>query len=211
MKTLYTLLVVCLCTVAAVIQGCSPYSSFRSDVIKRGSKLKAKDGVIRLYSNTKEGVGKLVDSMSLNKGEELQGVAYQLYSSRFFHKVFIKNDTFWVCPPTVLTEEAFELVNMKLFSSVDVKKDDAEAAWSRTTVWINKNSDMKVQIATDALIDTYNPTKMFDYGFTATKQITEKGVKIELECKGGRDCFVMKQIGLYFILTGKTVYNSDMP
>ncbi len=210
MKTLYTLLIVCLSNLVVAIQGCSPYSNYRSPVIKREHKLKARNGVILLYRNTKEGVGKIADSVALTKGCDIHSLEYQSYQNKFFYKVFLKKDTFWVCPPTVLTEDGYELVNMKLYNSVDVKKDDAVAAWSRATVWINENSDMKVQIATDALIDTFNPINMFDHGFTATKQVTENGVKIELKCKGSRDCFEMKQLGLYFILTGKTVYRSDL-
>lgn len=47
-----------------------------------------------------------------------------------------------------------------------------KVAWQRSQFWIAKHSLMKIQTATDVLVQTYNPTKATDqtYGFTVTRE-----------------------------------------
>jgi hypothetical protein len=39
-----------------------------------------------------------------------------------------------------------------------IEKDKIGEAWSRAHVWIAQYSDMKIQVTTDYIIETYNPT-----------------------------------------------------
>lgn len=53
---------------------------------------------------------------------------------------------------------------------------NCKVAWERAQLWIVKHSKMKVQTATDVLVQTYNPESMkSEYGFTATREPVSNG------------------------------------
>lgn len=44
-------------------------------------------------------------------------------------------------------------------------------SWQRAQFWINKHSKMKIQTATDVLVQTFNPSSgAIQYGFTASRE-----------------------------------------
>ena len=48
-------------------------------------------------------------------------------------------------------------------------KNECEKAFSLTQIFISENSDMKIQVATDTIIETYNPSDFFKTGLKAVK------------------------------------------
>ncbi len=43
-------------------------------------------------------------------------------------------------------------------------------AWSRAQFWIHQHSRMKLQVATDTVLETYNPAGIVAYGFSIAKE-----------------------------------------
>lgn len=57
--------------------------------------------------------------------------------------------------------------------------------WSRAQIWIAQNARMKIQIATDSVLQTYNPNNDPVYAMTATKEALGAGkyrVELALVC-----------------------------
>ena len=72
----------------------------------------------------------------------------------------------------------------------EVPKDKAEDTWGRIQVFISKFSSMKIQTATDYIIETFNPTKRefgAKYGYKATKTPLGDKVEFEVSCFPGED------------------------
>lgn len=54
-----------------------------------------------------------------------------------------------------------------------------KAEWERAQLWIARHSQWKTQIATDVLVQTYNPTNnAVSYGFTITKEPVGSGIYV---------------------------------
>jgi len=58
-------------------------------------------------------------------------------------------------------------------------KTECQKAFSLTQVFISDNADMKIQVATETIIETYNPTEMMKIGMKAVK-IPRKGDSAEI-------------------------------
>jgi len=76
-----------------------------------------------------------------------------------------------------------------------VPKDKIDEVWSRAHVWIAQYSDLKIQIATEYIIDTYNPTALNPksilgssptffpkYGYKAMRVETQNNYQITVQC-----------------------------
>lgn len=80
--------------------------------------------------------------------------------------------------------------------------------WAKTQLWINKHSLMKMQIMSDYLIQTYNPTK-YQYSFSASKEpMGNNSYKIKLEISGGSvytqgSTLLVEKSLYYYLKTGK--------
>jgi len=71
-----------------------------------------------------------------------------------------------------------------------VPKEKEEEVWGRIQSFIAKYSSMKIQMATDYVIETHNPTKTnasFNpkYGFKAIKTLIGDMVEFKVECVAG--------------------------
>ena len=58
-------------------------------------------------------------------------------------------------------------------------KAECDKAFSLTQIYLSENSDMKIQVATDTIVETYNPTDSMKIGIKATKQ-PKKGDRSEI-------------------------------
>lgn len=72
-------------------------------------------------------------------------------------------------------------------------------AWARANYYVANNSDMKIQVSTEFLIDTYNPTNLEEQAFTISR--FPQSDKVQYEVKRGGNA---PQECAYFIHTGKT-------
>lgn len=69
----------------------------------------------------------------------------------------------------------------------EISESDVKTAWGRAQSFIGQYSSMKIQIATDYVIQTYNPT--FDglnrsFGYYVTKTPMGDNAKISIRCLG---------------------------
>ena len=66
---------------------------------------------------------------------------------------------------------------------VVIPKDKAEEAWGRIQSFIGQYASMKMQIATDYIIETYNPDgSSFAYSYRAAKTVKGDSVEFALAC-----------------------------
>ena len=90
-------------------------------------------------------------------------------------------------------------------NKIIVPKSKADDAWSRTLVFIQKNSEMRVQVASDNLIETYNPPEEKyaprKCGYIATRYSLGEHSIIEISTKGM--CIQKEKDAHKFIKFGK--------
>lgn len=81
-------------------------------------------------------------------------------------------------PPTAIGDEAIYLEKaMATPLTFSVAKEKAEEAWSRINGFIGQYSSMKIQTASQYIIQTYNPSDTIHYGYLANR--AQKGDEYE--------------------------------
>jgi hypothetical protein len=112
-------------------------------------------------------------------------------------------DTVWVTDGDVLSldDYAFSLQLTKF----RLPKDQDPGAWARATQYIVNHSDMKVQTASDNLIQTYNPIDGAKIGFTITRVPMGDYVEYDVVCMSPN--MFVDRVGharrlAYFMVTG---------
>jgi hypothetical protein len=95
--------------------------------------------------------------------------------------------------------QAFKKANFLCNGSSNCKK-----AFSHTQIFINQNSDMKIQLATDTIISTYSPSELFSIGMKAVKEPgsgSQEFIQLTVACKSSNEASqsfcVTKQTLLY--------------
>jgi hypothetical protein len=202
-----TLIIITGLITGLLLQGCA-LPLIRGTVFKETKMVVALRDNIPMYSHTSRGVGDSIGVMNVKRGDTIRTMAHMMYGN--WHLQCLNGtDSVWVKNGDVRTLAVYDATQLGLFSKVKVPKSKADDAWSRAVVWVNKNSDMKIQTSSDNLVDTYNPITPGNYGFTATRMTIGDTCTIELDCKYkpyqytyGNDCFAYVRAGLYFILTG---------
>jgi len=67
-----------------------------------------------------------------------------------------------------------------------IPTDEAELAWGRIQGFLGKYSSMKIQTATDYVVETYNPAQSaVDFGYSIVRTPVEEGVEIVIRCVTG--------------------------
>jgi hypothetical protein len=90
-------------------------------------------------------------------------------------------------------------------------KSEAEDAWGRAQSFIGRFSSMKIQTATDYVIQTYNPVGSgINFGYYITKTPLGDEVEIEVQCPtdnmfSGKDADINAHIAALYIDTGMLV------
>jgi D-alanyl-D-alanine carboxypeptidase len=80
---------------------------------------------------------------------------------------------------------------------------ECEKAFSLTQIFIATNTDMKIQMANDTIIETYNPNKTASMGATAfkiPKEGTSAEIRLVASCRGEDNKFAEKACKLKSIL-----------
>lgn len=105
-------------------------------------------------------------------------------------------------------EQAYMSAVMATPLTVLVAKDDTEDAWGRAQSWLGKYSSMKIQVVSDYVIETYNPTgSSVDFGYNVTKTPMGDACEIAVRC-GSSNMFAGEaaetnaHILAYYIKTG---------
>ena len=84
-----------------------------------------------------------------------------------------------------LTPEQQEYVARAMQQAIPVvvPKDKAEETWGRIQSFIGQYASMKIQIATDYIVETYNPDgSSFHYAYKAAKIVKGDTVEFALSC-----------------------------
>jgi hypothetical protein len=66
-------------------------------------------------------------------------------------------------------------------------KDECQKAFSLTQIFISENADMKIQVATDTIVETYNATQEMNVALKAIKipgAGTSSQIALSGNCKG---------------------------
>ena len=114
--------------------------------------------------------------------------------------------------PQPNTSDEVEYMNEVMNTSLEVTVSSAEAndAWGRAQSFVGKYSNMKIQIATDFVIQTYNPEAFSEkYGYYIVKTKNDDGnYSFQVECTGNgifsnKDKLANQQILAYYIKTNK--------
>jgi hypothetical protein len=90
-----------------------------------------------------------------------------------------------------------------------VQNEDAEMAWGRAQSFIGRFSSMKLQTATDYVIQTYNPSSSgVAYGYHVTKTPLGKSTQFNVTCNTGNlfamgDALSNAHILAYYMSTGE--------
>ncbi len=124
---------------------------------------------------------------------------------------FVKSDT-------LITRYAFQQYRIKQDAYIAAMRqplvfkiniEDEKNAWGRAQSFIGRFSSMKLQIVTDYVLQTYNPTEAsVRYGYTVTKSPVDNRIEISVECVSG-NIFATKEASTnahmlaYYIATGK--------
>jgi len=112
-------------------------------------------------------------------------------------------------PKMTPQEEAYinDVLNTPL--TFTVAKDDSEETWGRIQSFVGKYSSMKLQTATDFVLQTYNPTGSVPrYGYTATKTPMGDEVEFQVDCTycnmfTRKEAIQNAHILAYYALTGE--------
>lgn len=108
-------------------------------------------------------------------------------------------------------EQAF-LSKAKAFPlEFTVSNEEAEMAWGRAQSFIGRFSSMKLQTATDYVIQTYNPSASgVAYGYYVTKTPLGESTQFNVQCNTGNifamaDAESNAHILAYYMSTGELV------
>jgi hypothetical protein len=97
-----------------------------------------------------------------------------------------------------------------------VSKENAEEVWARIQSFIGRYSSTEIRIATDYVIDTYEPRGFFDYGYHAVRTPKGDDFEFSIRCvgynvlgvktlteKNDEDCNRNAHLLAYFALSGE--------
>ena len=93
-----------------------------------------------------------------------------------------------------------------------VPKDKSDETWGRVNSFIAKYSSMKIQTASDYIVQTYNPTDTIHFGYQANRAPRGDEVEFTVTCYSGGLFGGSKNIPdqnshllAYYALTGKAI------
>lgn len=95
-----------------------------------------------------------------------------------------------------------------------VERSKGDDAWGRAQSFLGRYSSMKLQIATDFVIQTYNPTEdEVDFGYSVTKTPIGDNFEFQVGCScgnmfGGSEARRNAHILSYYIMSGELPYPS---
>ena len=90
-----------------------------------------------------------------------------------------------------------------------VQKDKSDEVWKRINFFISEYSMIKIQVATDILVETNSPGKMGEFGYSAIRTTKGDTVEFKVKCLGpagseklaDRNAHVLA----YYAATGETI------
>ncbi|MEO6046012.1 MAG: hypothetical protein ABIQ57_00925 [Candidatus Kapaibacterium sp.] len=94
------------------------------------------------------------------------------------------------CATVLPPEQSAYMEKVRAFPlEFSMPKTAEHDAWGRAQTFIGKHSSMKLQTATDFVINTYNPLSASDIGYNITKTPHGDSIDLSVEAIGGKDDF----------------------
>ncbi len=195
-----------LCVFAATVAGCS--STLNRKLEPRNETMVFANDSATFYKN--EGNNRVTpgDRRKVVPNDTVRVISYSWdrvpfstnYETHSEYLIVQGKDTSWVDTKDLITKSELQKRNanaefQRLLQeeqaefiangrAVILPRNQSDEAWGRAVSFVAKNSDMKVQIATDLMIDTYNPTSESKSGYTITRRVQGDEVIIEIVAKG---------------------------
>ena len=97
--------------------------------------------------------------------------------------------------------------------SFSIDKKESEIYWGRASAFLGRYSSMKIQIATNYVLQTYNPNSdKINFGYTVTRSPSENNDQFFIECSAGQSLLshqakLNAQILAYYLKSGKKISN----
>lgn len=89
-------------------------------------------------------------------------------------------------PPLTAEQQAYFQQVQAMPTTFTVLKAEAEDAWGRAQSFIGRFSSMKIQTATDFVIQTYNPlSNAVQYGYYVTRTPMGEQMQFDVQCVTG--------------------------
>jgi hypothetical protein len=66
--------------------------------------------------------------------------------------------------------------------SFSVSKEKGEETWSRINAFVSKYSSMKIQTASEYILETYNPTYIYQFGYSANRNVKGNEIEFTVSC-----------------------------
>jgi hypothetical protein len=116
-------------------------------------------------------------------------------------------------PPTAIGDEATYLEKaMATPLTFSITKEKAEEAWGRINGFIGQYSSMKIQTASQYIIQTYNPSDTIHYGYSANRAQKGDEYEFSVSCFSGGGFGGVKKIPnqnahilAHYALTGEII------
>lgn len=161
-----------------LITGCSSGTLFRGE-----RRVVVTSTNPTLYRFGADGsVGDPLGTLSRSVGDTLPAFG-RLVGGAFSKSYYVlaeKSDTMYVTDGDVLSLDDHAL--LRQLTKFRLPKAQDPLAWGRATQYVVKHSDMKIQTASDNLIQTYNPIDGAKIGFTITRVPLGDEVEYEVAC-----------------------------
>lgn len=116
-----------------------------------------------------------------------------------YYKINYDGKVIKVSPDDFTTAKNYKFATQPTTVRVSVQYD--QTVWSRSVHYIQKHSDMKIQLQSDILIETYNPTSLFKIGYSINKvkysdyyEYTINALKYNSKCAA---CLEAKKLAYY--------------
>jgi hypothetical protein len=117
-------------------------------------------------------------------------------------------------PPIAITPEESDYLSKVNTTPLIFRapKDQAQEVWGRINGWIGKYSSMKIQTASDYVVETYNPTDFASpYGYSASRSPLGNEYEFTIRYSTSNPYYYKKQAELnahvlaYYALTGEII------
>lgn len=154
------------------------------------------------------GVGDSVGYLEMNRGDSTLafGTRDNMFWSGTYHFIALKGaDTVYLSKGQVYEEYDYRVDNQ--FPKFKLPKSQDPTAWGRATQWVLEQSDMKIQTTSENLIQTFNPLKSGQIGFTISRVPMGDEVEYNVTVVGsridGKSNLREEQRCAFYMITGR--------
>lgn len=154
----------------------------KSLVRKPYTVIATKNSLTAFEVEADEGIGKEIGKISKNEGEKINAIGFKplvlLIGGYFLINENGKN--LYVREGDVVTQYKYSVVKQPL--TFEVTKDKDEESWGRANYAASKFSTMKIQTASNYVIENFNPITQNDIALKINRQPKGQNSVYEVKC-----------------------------